>query len=100
MGIDLLALSKGTRLHFLNDGTQSLDRDHAIVRVTGLRNPCPQIDKFQKGLKERCLLRDDERNIVGRKAGIMGVVEVGGVIENGASIAIEAPELFEQLECV
>jgi MOSC domain-containing protein YiiM len=99
VGIDLLALSKGTRLHFINDGTE-LCQDHAVVRVTGLRNPCPQIDKFQKGLRERCLLRDEGRNIVGRKAGIMTVVEFSGKVERGASIIVEAPEKFEDLECV
>lgn len=108
-GIDLLRLGKGTRLVFLNEDKEAGDsevkkegkgKEHAVVRITGVRNPCPQIDKFQQGLKERCLLRDGERNIVGRKAGIMGVVEVGGVVERGARIVVEKPEVFEALECV
>ncbi|KAH8601535.1 MOSC domain-containing protein [Bisporella sp. PMI_857] len=98
-GIDLLALSTGTKLHFLNEGKQMGD-EHAVVRVCGVRNPCPQIDKFQKGLKERCLVRDRNRNVVGRKAGIMGVVDTGGKVERRARIVVEAPEIFEALECV
>jgi hypothetical protein len=72
-GIDLLKLPVGTRL--------SLGR-RAIVEVTGLRNPCYQLDDFQPGLKEATLGRDERRqrgNLV-RKAGIMAVVLVGGEV--------------------
>ena len=100
VGIDLLGLSKGTRLHFLNDVEAGLDQDHAVVTVTGLRNPCPQIDKFQKGLRERCLLRDENRNVAGRKAGIMSIVEVSGEVKRGARIVVEEPAEFGVLECV
>jgi MOSC domain-containing protein YiiM len=107
-GIDLLGLSKGTRLHFLpalpelaND-VRGLDQAqaHPIVRVTGLRNPCPQIEKFKSGLKEKFVVRDEQRKIVHRKAGIMGVVEVGGTVESGMRLEIEEPLQFEPLECV
>lgn len=74
--------------------------EHPIVTVTGLRNPCPQIDRFQKGLKERCLVRDRRNAVIARKAGIMGVVDVGGVIEPGHCIIVERPETFLSLECV
>lgn len=74
--------------------------EHPIVTVTGLRNPCPQIDRFQKGLKERCLVRDGTNAVVARKAGIMGVVDVGGVVEAGHCIIVERPETFIPLECV
>jgi MOSC domain-containing protein YiiM len=88
-------------LHFINPEKQDdQGEEHAVVRITGLRNPCFQINKFQKGLQERCLVRDEDRKIVVRKAGIMGVVEVGGVIKNGATILAEAPSVFKEMEQV
>jgi len=98
-GIDLLALSTSTLLHFLNERVEMQD-EHAVVKLTGVRNPCPQIDAFQEGLKERCLLRDGERKIVGRKAGVMGIVEAGGLVQKGARIVVEQPDNFVVLECV
>ncbi|AEO67649.1 8a8b1b14-a14e-4b28-b6f3-20a2e868261a [Thermothielavioides terrestris] len=120
-GVDLLALGRGTRLHFLpaagadadageGEGGEAqaqaeghaagLDDPHAVVVVQGLRNPCPQIDKFREGLKERFIVRDAERRIVGRKAGVMGTVEVGGEVSVGMRIVVEKPATFEPLECV
>jgi MOSC domain-containing protein YiiM len=80
-GIDLLGLSTGTRL--------SLGRS-AIVEVTGLRNPCRQIDGFTEGLLRQVLSRDDDGAVV-RRAGIMGIVLVGGPIEAGDGIAVTLP---------
>lgn len=104
-GVDLLRLSEGTKLHFLNPADKRVDVDmfnhrHPVVRVTGLRNPCPQIQKFQDGLQEMCLVRDADRNIVQRKAGIMSVVERGGEVHEGARIIVEEPELYVPLGCV
>ncbi len=88
--VDLLSLGAGTRLHFLpDDGKDVWEQDHAIVVVQGLRNPCPQIDKFRKGLKENFIIRDSERNIIARTAGVMGTVEVGGRISTGMRILVE-----------
>lgn len=80
-GIDLLALPTGTLLHL---------GDEAVVEVTGLRNPCLQIDMFQQGLLKQVLGKDDEGNLV-RKAGIMSVVLVGGVVRTGDPIRVELP---------
>jgi MOSC domain-containing protein YiiM len=80
-GIDLLGLSTGTRL--------SLGRS-AIVEVTGLRNPCRQIDGFTEGLLRQVLGRGDDGAVV-RRAGIMGIVLVGGPIEAGDEIAVVLP---------
>jgi MOSC domain-containing protein YiiM len=80
-GIDLLGLPVGTLLRI---------GDEAVVEVTGLRNPCLQIDNFQGGLLKKVVGRD-AGNIV-RKAGIMGVVRVGGVIRPGDAIAVELPD--------
>ena len=79
--IDLLALPVGTRLHL---GAT------AVVEVTGLRNPCAQIDGFQPGLLAAVLGRDAEGNVV-RKTGVMGVVREGGEIRAGDAIRVEVP---------
>ena len=82
-GIDLLALPAGTRLHL---GAT------AVVEVTGLRNPCAQIDGFQPGLLAAVLGRDEEGNVV-RKTGVMGVVREGGELRAGDAIRVEMPAL-------
>ena len=81
-GIDLLALPTGTRLH-IGDGP--------VVEITGLRNPCSQIDKFQKGLMATTLDRDADGGLV-RKAGVMAIVLQAGDVRAGDSIRIEMPE--------
>lgn len=80
-GIDLLALPRGARLHL---GAT------AIVAVTGLRDPCWQIDAFRKGLMQACLGRDAEGGLV-RKSGVMGVVVAGGEVAPGDAIRIALP---------
>jgi MOSC domain-containing protein YiiM len=61
-----------------------------VVEVTGLRNPCAQLDRFQKGLMAAVLARDPQGNLV-RKAGIMGVVLSGGEVRPGDAIGVELP---------
>jgi MOSC domain-containing protein YiiM len=85
-GIDLLALSAGTLLHIGGDD----DGDGAVVEVTGLRNPCHQIDDFQHGLLKQVVGRDQAGNLV-RRAGIMGVVAKGGEVRPGDPIRVEPP---------
>jgi MOSC domain-containing protein YiiM len=80
-GVDLLALPVGTRLRL---------GDEAVVEVTGLRNPCAQLDGIQPGLMKATLDRDDEGNVV-MKSGIMGVVLTGGVVAPGDPIGVELP---------
>lgn len=80
-GIDLLGLPTGTKLHL---GAE------AVVEVTGLRNPCAQLDGVQTGLMAATLDRDAEGNLI-RKAGIMGIVLTGGVVEQGDPIVVELP---------
>lgn len=82
VGIDLLGLPKGTRLLLGKD---------AVVEVTGLRNPCHQLNNIQPGLLDACLDRDAEGNLV-RKAGVMGIVLVGGVVHAGDVITVSLPE--------
>ena len=80
-GIDLLALPTGTRLHL---------GAIAVVEVTGLRNPCVQIDTFQKGLMKATLGRDENGGLV-RKTGVMSIVLAGGDVAAGDAIAVELP---------
>jgi len=90
-GLDLLALPVGTRLAIGPD---------AIVEVTGLRNPCAQLDAFQPGLMSACLDRDREGNLL-RKAGVMGIVVAGGVVAPGGAIRVVLPpEPHRRLEPV
>ncbi|NGN69156.1 MOSC domain-containing protein [Streptomyces sp. A7024] len=80
-GIDLLGLPVGTLLRI--DG-------EAVLEVTGLRNPCLQIDSFQDGLLKQVVGRDKSGNIV-RKAGIMSIVREGGPVRPGDTIKMELP---------
>jgi MOSC domain-containing protein YiiM len=90
-GLDLLELPTGTRLHL---GTS------AVVEVTGLRNPCIQIDRFQKGLMAATLGRASDGSII-RKTGVMSVVLAGGDVAPGDAIGVEFPALpHHRLEVV
>lgn len=80
-GVDLLNLPTGTRLRL---------GDEAIVEVTGLRNPCPQIENFQPGLLERMSTRTPEGKLI-RKSGVMGVVLVAGCVKAGDMIHVDFP---------
>lgn len=80
-GIELLELPAGTRLHL---------GDTATVEVTGLRNPCAQLDGLQPGLMAAVLGRDADGNLI-RKAGIMGIVLADGEVRPGDPIRVELP---------
>lgn len=80
-GIDLLALPTGARLR-LGAG--------AVVEVTGLRNPCVQLDRLQPGLMEAVLERDADGELV-RLAGVMAVVRSGGEIRPGDPVEVRLP---------
>ncbi|TDQ83939.1 MOSC domain-containing protein YiiM [Dongia mobilis] len=80
-GIDLLALPEATRIGI---GTE------AVIEITGLRNPCVQIDRFQPGLMQAVLDRDLDGNLI-RKAGVMAVVIRGGDVRPGDEITVTLP---------
>jgi MOSC domain-containing protein YiiM len=80
-GVDLLALARGTRLSM---GAE------VVLEVTGLRNPCVQIDRFRPGLLAEVLYRDAAGQVV-RRAGVMAVVVTGGEVAVGDTITVEAP---------
>jgi MOSC domain-containing protein YiiM len=81
-GIDLLALPALTRLRLGNE---------AVVQITGLRNPCRQIEAFQQGLLSAVIGRDSEGNLI-RKAGVMAIVVAGGDIAAGDAISVILPQ--------
>lgn len=81
-GVDLLGLPRGAVLRI---------GDEAVVEVTGLRNPCQQINDFRAGLLREVLSTDRDGRVV-RKAGIMGVVVRGGPVTAGDAIRVERPE--------
>jgi hypothetical protein len=80
-GLDLLALPTGTLLAL---------GDTALIQVTGLRNPCIQLNGIQSGLMAATLGRDEAGNLI-RKAGIMAIVLTGGVVRPGDTVSVTLP---------
>ncbi|MEN4921307.1 MOSC domain-containing protein [Achromobacter spanius] len=80
-GIDLLGLPRGARLRIGDD---------AIVEITGLRNPCAQLDNYQKGLTAAVLGRHPDGSLM-RRAGVMGIVLAGGRVCAGDAIRVDLP---------
>ena len=81
-GVDLLGLPRGALLHL---------GDEAVAEVTGLRNPCRQLDRIQPGLMAATLAHDAAGNLI-RKAGVMGIVAAGGEVRGGDPIRVELPQ--------
>ena len=80
-GLAILELAPGTRL---------LLGESAVVEITGLRNPCNQLDAVDPGLLARVVSKLDDGSII-RRAGIMGIVVAGGEVRPGDAIRVEAP---------
>jgi len=80
-GIDLPGLPAGTLLHL---------GERAVVRVTGLRNPCSQIEDFHEGLLAAVLSRDQDGHVA-RKTGVMAVVLSSGIVRTGDPVRVELP---------
>ena len=80
-GIDLLDLPTSTRLRIGSS---------AVIEMTGLRNPCVQLDRFQDGLMSAVLDRDGQGRLI-RKSGVMAIVLVGGRVAPGDDIEAEHP---------
>jgi len=81
-GVDLLALPTGARLHL---------GPSAVVEVTGLRNPCLQLERIHSGLMSAVMDHDASGNLV-RKAGVMGIVLAGGEVSTGDAITVVLPD--------
>jgi MOSC domain-containing protein YiiM len=89
--IDLLGLPTGALLAI---------GENAVVEVTGLRNPCVQMNEFRAGLMPAVIERKSAGKVV-KKAGIMGIVIAGGVVKAGDGIRVELPERpWRELVCV
>lgn len=82
LGVDLLALPTGARLHL---------GDHAVVEVTGLRNPCRQIDHFQDGLLRHVVGPGADGELV-RETGVMAVVVEGGTVRPDDAVRVVLPD--------
>ncbi len=80
-GVDLLNLPRGTTLRI---GAA------AEIEITGLRNPCSQINDFSPGLMQEVVHRDADGTLV-RKTGVMGIVVSGGPVGRGDSISVDLP---------
>lgn len=80
-GVDLLGLPTGTLLRL---------GDAALIAITGLRNPCLQLNKFAPGLMEATLDTTPDGGII-RKCGVMAVVVQGGVVKGGDRIEVALP---------
>jgi MOSC domain-containing protein YiiM len=80
-GVDLLSLPTGARLRIGTD---------ALVEVTGLRNPCVQLDRLRPGLMAACLERAPNGALI-RKAGVMAIVLKGGEVMAGDPIGVDPP---------
>lgn len=82
-GVDLLALPTGARLHL---GAE------AVVEVTGLRNPCGQLDGLRPGLRAALLDHDEDGGLV-RLAGVMAVVRAGGRVRPEDTVTVDVSDL-------
>ena len=72
--------------------------NHAAITVTGVRHPCKKVDIFRTGLKEKCVVRSEEKNkIIRRKAGVMAVVTRAGTVKPGMTIIVETTRGFKEL---
>jgi MOSC domain-containing protein YiiM len=80
-GLDLLGLPTGARLYL---------GDAAVIEITGLRNPCVQLDEIAEGLMVATLDRDEQGNLL-RKAGVMSIVLATGVVRPGDAVRVELP---------
>ena len=80
-GVDLLGLARGTRLRLGGE---------AVIEVTGLRNPCTQLNGLAPGLMEATLDRAADGELI-RKAGVMAIVVEGGEVRVGDALVVEPP---------
>jgi MOSC domain-containing protein YiiM len=74
-------MAPGTRLHL---------GETAVLELTGVRNPCNQLDAVDERLLAQVALKADDGSII-RKAGVMAIVIAGGVVRPGDAVRVEAP---------
>lgn len=83
-GVDLLGLPTGSLLHL---------GEHAVIEVTGLRNPCSKINDFRKGLLGEVFTIDPASGEFTFKSGVMAVVHRGGTVRPEDPVRVELPPL-------
>lgn len=91
--------TQGIDLHGLSAGAVLTIGAEVELEITGLRNPCQQIERFQPGLLREFVTKDDAGNIV-RSAGVMAIVHRGGLIQAGDAIDLALPQHHVPLEVV
>ena len=88
LGVDLLGLPQGAQLTI---------GPNAIIEVTGLRNPCRQLNDYQQGLMNAVLEKDADGATI-RKSGVMGIVITSGIVKPGDAITINLlPQTWKKL---
>lgn len=90
----MIGLGEGTKLHFGDH------EGHAVVRVTGLREPRKRMGEWPEGLLDRVKIKDKKGRTVGRKIGVMGIVESDGYVQAGYVIYVEKPKTHRPLRNV
>jgi hypothetical protein len=91
--------TSGIRLEHLALGTKLYLGEKAIIELTGLRTPCGQIDRFQKGLRRKMLRTDGSAPKY--QCGVLGIVVTGGQVSAGDSVRVQAPpEPCSPLPCL
>jgi MOSC domain-containing protein YiiM len=85
----------GINLHDMPVGTVLRIGEDTLLALTGLRNPCQQIEQFRTGLLKQCLPKDAD-GTTQRRAGVMAIVIVGGIVRCGDVIEISLPPLPHQ----
>ncbi|MGE0665238.1 MAG: MOSC domain-containing protein [Sphingomonadales bacterium] len=81
-GLDLLGLPAGACLRL---------GDRALIEITGLRNPCIQLDRYRPGLMQAVLGRAPDGSVV-RMAGVMATVLLGGAVAPGDPVEVRLPQ--------
>lgn len=84
-------LTRNVPLLDLPEKTQFHIGEQVIIELTGLRNPCKQIDDFQKGLMHALLDKDSDGNLI-RKSGVMAIIIQGGIVKPNDKITISLPD--------
>ena len=84
-GVDLLGLSRGSQMHI----------GDAVIEITGLRNPCPQLNAVHPDLLEAVRDKDAQGNIR-PQSGVMGIIMQSGTIRAGDMISVTPPETAHQ----
>ena len=96
----LVALIALVSSYFAYDMTETAQDGTAVVELTGLRRPCGKIDKnVCKGLKDKLFIREDKK-IIRFRAGVMGIVKMGGVVKPSMTIIVEPAPVFERMRDV